>query len=114
MWALAFGILCSGARTEAGPRWHGVSVFGPEGLKYKRGEPFAYLNPEAPIAGRLRLSEWTFSKLTPFGLTGSAPRWLQDHCFETLGIKSWDDDEAYSMYGDCLRSRSNWPTTRAV
>jgi len=80
-------------------RWHGVSVFGPEGLKYKPGEPFAYLNPDAPIGGQLRMPGESFSKLTTFGLIGSAPQWLEEHCFEALGIKSWDDDEAYSVYG---------------
>ncbi len=80
-------------------RWHGVSVFGPAGLKYKPGEPFEYLNPDAPIAGRLRVVGRSFSKLLPFGLTGSTAPDLAHHCFEALGIKSWDDDEAYSVYG---------------
>ena len=89
------------AATGAGgaERWHGVSVFGPEGLKYKPGEPFEYLNPDAPIAGRLRCIGRGFSKIMPFGLTGTTVQELEHHCFEALGIKSWDDDEAYSLYG---------------
>jgi len=92
-------LLAGAIPAAAGERWHGVSVFGPEGLKYKSGEPFAYLNPDAPITGRLRMPGLSFSKLTTFGLTGRAPQWMEEHCFEALGIKSWDDDEAYSVYG---------------
>ena len=92
-------VLLSGGQLLAAERWHGVSVFGPEGLKYKPGEPFEYLNPDAPIAGRLRVVGRTFSKIMPFGLTGSTVQELELHCFEALGIKSWDDDEAYSVYG---------------
>ena len=95
-WACLAGMAIG---VQAAERWHGVSVFGPEGLKYKPGERFEYLNPDAPIAGRLRMSGPSFSKLNPFGLTGSAPQWLEEYCFEALGIKSWDDDEAYSVYG---------------
>ena len=91
-------ILATGS-VAAAQRWHGVSVFGPEGLKYKRGEGFDYLNPDAPIAGRLRMACGSFTKLTPFGLMGTVAPSLEMHCFEALGIKSWDDDEAYSVYG---------------
>lgn len=98
--AFSVAVILLAAGTAVGAeRWHGVSVFGPEGLKYKPGERFAYLNPEAPITGRLRMSGNGFSKLTNFGLTGVAPQWLEEYCFEALGIKSWDDDEAYSVYG---------------
>ncbi len=92
-------VLFSAAGALGAERWHGVSVFGPEGLKYKPGERFEYLNPDAPIAGRLRVVGPSFSKVMPFGLTGTAAPDLEHHCFEALGIKSWDDDEAYSLYG---------------
>jgi len=94
-----FAVLFLGLQLQAGERWHGISVFGPKGLKYAPGQRFAYLNPEAPIAGRLRMAGNSFSKLTTFGLTGAAPQWMEEYCFEALGIKSWDDDEAYSVYG---------------
>ena len=84
---------------NAGERVHGVSIFGPKALKYAKGEPFEYLNPDAPIAGNFRIPSDTFTKLTPFGITGSTAEGLDLHCFEPLGIKSWDDDEAYSVYG---------------
>jgi len=83
----------------AGEKTHGISVFGPMGLKYKEGEPFDYPNPNAPIAGNFRVYTGTFTKLTTFGLTGSVAPGLELHCFEALGIKSWDNDEAYSVYG---------------
>jgi ABC-type oligopeptide transport system substrate-binding subunit len=90
--------LCLCAISSAAEKAHGVSIFGPKSLKYKEGEPFAYLNPNAPIAGRLKLPTNPFTKLTYFGLTGNQPRMLE-HCFDTLGVKSWDDDEPYACYG---------------
>lgn len=78
---------------------HGISIFGPETLKYGPDETFAYLNPNAPIAGRLKMASGNFTKLSPFGLMGSEVPLLHDTIFETLGLKSWDDDEPYSMYG---------------
>ncbi len=81
---------------------HGLSIFGPESLKYGKDEPFAYVNPDAAIAGTLRqttrIGAGNFTKLSPFGLTGEAVPGLED-VFQNLGIKSWDDDEAYSVYG---------------
>jgi len=88
----------SAACGSAGERMHGLSIFGPETLKYKPGEPFAYLNPDAPIGGHLRLPGGAFTKLSPFGLTGSTPG-LYYKVFDTLGIKSWDDEEPFAVYG---------------
>ena len=84
--------------TTAGDKVHGVSIFGPESLKYAEDEPFEYLATNAPISGTLRLPGGYFSKTTPFGLSGNlAPGvWF---CFDRLGLKSWDDDEPYAMYG---------------
>jgi len=75
-----------------------VSIFGPETLKYKEGEPFAYLDPNAVVGGRLRVPGGYFTKLSPFGLTGT-PAPLTERVFDTLGIKSWDDDEPFAVYG---------------
>lgn len=77
---------------------HGLSIFGPQTLKYAPGEPFAYLNPDAPVGGRIKLPGGYFTKLSPFGLTGTPPPLLYK-VFDTLGIKSWDDDEPFSVYG---------------
>jgi len=87
-----------GLPAVAGERSHGLSIFGPETLKYGPDEPFEYLNPDAPIGGRLRMPCGYFTKLTPLGLTGTAAP-LTNMAFDTLGIKSWDDDEPFSVYG---------------
>ncbi len=101
----AFGVclclvMCACLQTDAhaADTMHGVSIFGPSALKYKPGEPFEYLNPNAPIAGTMRLTGEYFTKLSPFGLTGKPAPDL-GLCFEPLGIKSWSDDEAFSVYG---------------
>ena len=41
----------------AGPN-HGLSLYGPQGLKYKPGEPYAYANPAAPKGGQLVLADF--------------------------------------------------------
>ncbi len=84
---------------DAGEKIHGLSIFGPSSLKYKEGEPFVYLNPDAPIAGKLRMPCGYFTKLTSFGLTGNSAPSVDLLCFESLGIKSWDDDEPFAVYG---------------
>lgn len=90
-----FALCCN---IQASEKVHGVSIFGPESLKYKEGEPFNYLKPDAPIAGTLRIATDTFTKVSFFGLIGTQPR-LLEFCFDTIGIKSWDDDEPYACYG---------------
>ena len=84
---------------SASQKVHGLSIFGPKSLKYKPGEPFNYLNPNAPIYGTLRKDCEYYTKLLPFGLTGTCAPDLQLLCFEQLGIKSWDDDEPFAVYG---------------
>lgn len=90
--------MCSIPAVVASEPSHGISIFGPETLKYGPDETFEYLNPDAPIAGRLKMPGNNFTKLSPFGLTGSSPSLLYA-VFDSLGTKSWDDDEPYSMYG---------------
>ena len=59
---------------------------------------FAYVNPEAPKGGELKLSAMgTFDKLNPFTLKGIAARGLMDLVFESLTIGSLD--EPMSAYG---------------
>ena len=89
---------CFVGAVDAAQKMQGVSVFGPTALKYKPGEPFEYLATNAPIAGTLRVPGEYFTKLSPFGLTGKPAPDL-GLCFEPLGIKSWSDDEAFSVYG---------------
>ena len=49
----------------AEPR-HGLSLYGPQGLKYKADEPYEYANPKATKGGHLVLSDFgAFTKLNP-------------------------------------------------
>ena len=88
-----------GGSVQAGEKVHGVSVFGPKSLVYKEGEGFRYLNPNAPIGGTLHLPGGYFTKLNPFGLQGKPPHGVMDHVFEPLATRSWDDKDAYALYG---------------
>jgi microcin C transport system substrate-binding protein len=48
---------------------HGLSLYGPQDLKYKPGEPYHYGNPNAPKGGHLTLSAFgAFTKLNPLSL----------------------------------------------
>ena len=96
-------LLLSAGLADAGEKYPGVSVFGPTSLKYGFGQPFLYLEPGAPVAGTLKVSANTFSKLTPFGLTGNMPGAVWG-CWEVLATKSWDDDEPYALYGLLAKS----------
>ena len=100
-WFVIF--LSSQSFALAGEKIHGVSIFGTESLKYGENEPFFYLNPKAPKVGTFQTSGWSFTKITPFGLRGTAPRNVDLYCFDTLGIKSWDDDEPYAVYGHVVQ-----------
>jgi len=96
-------ILLSAVLADAGEKQPGVSVFGPTSLKYGFGQPFVYLDPAAPHVGELKAPTGTFSKLTPFGLTGNMPGAVWG-CWEVLATKSWDDDEPYALYGLLAKS----------
>ena len=61
--------------TVAHPAWaipqHGLSLYGPQGLKYKPGQSYEYANPNAPKGGNLVLSDFgAFTKLNPASLKG--------------------------------------------
>ncbi|MFK5895043.1 MAG: extracellular solute-binding protein [Pseudomonadota bacterium] len=60
---------------------------------------FDYVNPDAPLAGKLNLASLssTFDSFNPFILKGSAADGLEPLVFETLMVSS--DDEPYSVYG---------------
>jgi len=88
-----------GGSVQAGEKVHGLSVFGPKSLAYKEGEGFKYLNPDAPIAGTMHMPGGYFTKLSPFGLQGRTAPGVVGYLFETLAIKSWDDDDPYALYG---------------
>jgi len=71
-------------------------------LKYPAGFPhFAYVNPDAPKGGELRLVSnlrvSTFDKYNPFTIKGSAPAYLSDLMFDSLLTGALD--ETGSGYG---------------
>ena len=91
----ALSVLCC-------PVWaaHGYALWGD--LKYPQDFPnFAYVNPQAPKGGELRLVSnlrvSTFDKYNPFTIKGSAPAYLSDLMFDSLLAGSLD--ETASGYG---------------
>jgi len=84
------------------PVWasHGYALWGD--LKYPADfQHFAYVNPQAPKGGELRLVSnlrvSTFDKYNPFTIKGSAPAYLSDLMFDSLLAGSLD--ETASGYG---------------
>ncbi|MDH3256983.1 MAG: ABC transporter substrate-binding protein, partial [Nitrospinota bacterium] len=82
---------------------HGLSLYGPQDLKYKPGEPYRYGNPKAPKGGHLVLNVvGAFTKLNPASLKG-VPGFLVDQLvFQTPMDGSADDDEPFSQYGNLV------------
>ena len=79
---------------------HGYALWGD--LKYPPGFPnFAYVNPQAPKGGELRLVSnlrlSTFDKYNPFTIKGSPPAYLSALLFDSL--LSGAQDEVGSGYG---------------
>lgn len=79
---------------------YGYALWGE--LKYPVGfAHFAYVNPQAPKGGELRLVSnsraSTFDKYNPFTIKGSAPAYLSDLMFDSLLVGALD--ETGSGYG---------------
>lgn len=81
------------------PVWaaHGYALWGD--LKYPPDfSHFAYVNPQAPKGGELRLVSnlrvSTFDKYNPFTIKGSAPAYLSDLMFDSLLAGSLDETAA--------------------
>jgi microcin C transport system substrate-binding protein len=81
------------------PAWaaHGYALWGE--LKYPLGfAHFAYVNPQAPKGGELRLVSnqrtSTFDKYNPFTVRGSAPAYLSGLMFDTLLVGAMDETAA--------------------
>jgi len=91
------------ANSYAGEMSHGLSLYGPQDLKYKPGESYEYANPNAPKGGQLILSSFGgFTKLNPVSLKGVAAPFLGGLVFQTPMDTSKDDDEPFSLYGDLV------------
>ena len=93
-------LLLSGlcARLASAQPYPGISIFGPESLKYKAGENYEFINPDAPVYGTMHYKGAYFTKLSPFGITGQEAPGLFD-VWQPLAAKSWDDDEPFALYG---------------
>ena len=114
---LAFGAACLGplsARAAAavvtGSWEHALSAYQPP--KYPPGySHFAYVDPDAPKGGQLRLSNpdrrTSIDKLNPFTIKGVPPASLHMFMFESLC--SFAMDEPLAMYG--LLAESMWVAT---
>ncbi|MDD0815146.1 extracellular solute-binding protein [Curvibacter sp. HBC28] len=96
LWASSLGLCLSLA---CGGAWaaHGYALWG--SLKYPVGfDHFAYVNPQAPKGGELRLVSnlrtSTFDKYNPFTLKGSAPAYLGGLMFDSLLAGSLDETGA--------------------
>ena len=95
-------ILMNAVVVFAEPR-HGLSLYGPEGLKYKADEPYEYANPKAPKGGHLVLSDFgAFTKLNPSSLKGVIAPGISTLVFQTPMDSSSDDDEPFSQYGSLV------------
>ena len=82
---------------------HGLSLYGPEDLKYKPGQNYKYTNPNAPKGGNLVLSDFgAFTKLNPASLKGVIAPGIGQLVFQTAMDSSADDDEPFSQYGNLV------------
>jgi microcin C transport system substrate-binding protein len=83
---------------------HGLSLYGPEELKYKADEPYEYANPKAPKGGHLVLSDFgAFTKLNPSSLKGVPASRISELVFQTPMDSSSDDGEPFSQYGNLIK-----------
>jgi len=79
---------------------NGLSLYGPEHLKYKKGQPYEYSNPKAPNGGHLVLADFgAFTKLNPASLKGVPAPGIANLIFQTPMDSSADDSEPFSQYG---------------
>lgn len=103
-----FCFLLAGATTVA-PSWadHAYALWGQPQYPHDF-EHFAYVNPQAPKGGELRLVSnlrtSTFDKYNPFTIKGSAPAYLSNLMFDTLLIGSMDETATgYGLLAEDVR-----------
>jgi len=101
---IAFLLFLHSLPVDAQPQ-HGLSLYGPEGLKYKESEPYEYANPRAPKGGHLVLSSFgAFTKLNPSSLKGVLAPGISGLVMQTPMDGSSDDDEPFSQYGNLVET----------
>ncbi|WP_413468722.1 extracellular solute-binding protein [Marinobacter sp.] len=85
------------AQDETEPR-HGIAMYGDPAYPADF-EHFAYVNPEAPKGGTLRLAVVAngFDSFNPFVIRGVAAADVSTYVYDTLMVSS--DDEPFSAYG---------------
>ena len=82
---------------------NGLSLYGPEYLKYKKGQHYEYSNPKAPNGGHLVLADFgAFTKLNPASLKGVPAPGIANLIFQTPMDSSADDFEPFSQYGSLV------------
>ncbi len=92
-------------QTFAASGTHGLSLYGPEGLKYGPEQAYPYANPKAPKGGRLVLAQFgAFTKINPLSLKGVPAVGLTQLIFETPMDSSFSDKEPFSQYGHLVES----------
>ena len=86
----------------AGPI-HGLSLYGPDDLKYKPGQPYDYSDTKALKGGHLILADFgAFTKLNPASLKGVPAPGVGNLIFQTPMDSSADDSEPFSQYGNLV------------
>lgn len=76
---------------------HGISMYGEPALPPDFAN-LPYANPDAPKGGTIVFGEvGGFDSLNPYILKGRAPYVVQEHVFETLMARNWD--EPFGLYG---------------
>ena len=100
---LGWALTGQAALLPAAPPSHGLSLYGPENLKYGPDQPYDYANPRAPKGGHLVLSAFgAFTKLNPVSLKGVPAPGVGGLVFQTPMDGSIDDDEPFSQYGNLV------------
>jgi microcin C transport system substrate-binding protein len=99
---LIFGLTLFAQPVIATPQ-HGLSLYGPQDLKYKSGQNYDHANPNAPKGGNLVLSDFgAFTKLNPASLKGVTAPGIGQLVFQSAMDSSTDDNEAFSLYGNLV------------
>ena len=107
----AIGLAASIFASSAAYAAHGYALWG--NLKYPpRFAHFAYVNPQAPKGGELRLVSnlrtSNYDKYNPFTMKGTAPAYLSDLLFESLLAPSMDESaSAYGLLADDVQVSSD-------
>jgi len=102
MFIAIFGILLIAQPVMATPK-HGLSLYGPQDLKYNPGQPYDHANPKAPKGGNLVLADFgAFTKLNPASLKGVTAPGVAQLVFQNAMDSSADDKEPFSQYGNLV------------